>query len=99
MAIGLFRARSAQIGGRRTATNQPTIREVCLIGLEHPPASQTSITGQQIVWQGREYQVSATTRTVRQPAHDESRAHREPQSDRAEPPACHYIHLTPPKAD
>ncbi len=61
MAIGLGRLRSARGGGRKSETSRPTIREVCLLGLDLGAPDEGWTTGQEVTWQGRGYRIMATT--------------------------------------
>jgi hypothetical protein len=89
MAIGLGSMRSARVGGRRTETSRPTIREVCLIGVNHPAGSQAWTAGQEVTWLGRGYRILATVAAPAQPIDDGSRS--------ASP--RRYVHLAPCNGD
>ena len=59
MANGLGTLRPAPRVGRGQRTSRPTIREVCLVGLDHRPRGAGWTTGQEVTWQGRGYRVVA----------------------------------------
>jgi hypothetical protein len=93
MAIGLGTSRSARSGGRgagtRAGTSRPTIREVCLIGIDHRARDEGWTTGQEVTWLGRGYRVMAAVTAPAQLVDDGSC----PASPR------HYIHLAPCHGD
>ena len=89
MAIGLGSARSARVGGRRKETSRPTIREVCLIGMDQPAENRAWTTGQEVTWLGRGYRILAAVAAPPQPVDDGSYS----TSPR------HYVHLAPRNGD
>ncbi len=68
MAIGVRALRSAWLRDRRAEASRPTIREVCLIGMEHPARDPSWTEGQEVTWQGRNYRVKAAAAGSSQPA-------------------------------
>jgi hypothetical protein len=62
MSIGLDRSRSSRRGGRARAA-QPTVREVCLLGISHRARDEAWATGRRVTWLGRGYQVVAASPT------------------------------------
>ncbi len=68
MAIGVRALRSAWLRDRRTKASRPTIREVCLIGMDHPARDPSWTEGQEVTWQGRSYRVMAGSADSPQPA-------------------------------
>jgi hypothetical protein len=91
MAIGLGTLRSARVGGRGAGagTSHPTIREICLIGIDHRARDAGWTAGQEVSWLGRGYRVTATAAAPEQPVDDGSC----PASPR------HYVHLAPSNGD
>jgi hypothetical protein len=59
MANGLGTLRPARRVGRGQRTSRPTIREVCLVGMNHRPGEAVWTAGQEVTWQGRDYRVVA----------------------------------------
>jgi hypothetical protein len=89
MGIGLGTLRSARLDGRGAnagaGVSHPTIREVCLIGMDSRLGDQKWATAQQVTWLGRDYRVTASVAAPAQPIEDVSC----PTSSR------HYVHLAP----
>ncbi len=59
MANGLGTLRPAPRVGRSQKKSRPTIREVCLVGMDHSPRGADWTEGQEVTWQGRGYRVAA----------------------------------------
>jgi hypothetical protein len=61
MANGLGALRPARRAGRGHGRERgrPTIREVCLVGMDHRPGDEGWAAGQEVTWQGRGYRVVA----------------------------------------
>ena len=79
MGNGMGTLRPARRVGRGRRTSGPTIREVCLVGMDHRPRGAAWTEGQEVTWQGRGYRVVAAVSA--EPA-------------RADSPR-HYIYLAP----
>jgi hypothetical protein len=79
MANGLGTLRPAQRIGRDQRTSRPTIREVCLVGMDHRVRAAGWTAGQEVTWQGRGYRVVAAMSAGHSPA-DSPR---------------HYVYLAP----
>jgi hypothetical protein len=91
MSIGLGALRSRRHAGRGR-TMQPTVREVCLLGMARRARNEAWTAGQKIVWLGRGYQVVALSNPRPAPA----LAARAPSRDDSDPAgALHYVHLAP----
>ncbi len=59
MANGLGTLRPARRAGRGQKASRPTIREVCLVAMDHGPRGAVWTAGQEVTWQGRGYRVVA----------------------------------------
>ncbi len=59
MANGLGTLQPARRIGRGRRTIRPTVREVCLVGMDHRPRGAAWTAGQEVTWQGRGYRVVA----------------------------------------
>jgi hypothetical protein len=93
MGVGVGTLRSSQVdvrgGGTETGTGRPTIREVCLLGLDLDTRNDGWTTGQEVDWQGRGYRIMATATAPAPPVDGGTR----PASPR------HYVHLAPRDGD
>jgi hypothetical protein len=79
MANGLGMSRPARRIGRGGKASRPTIREVCLLGMDHCGRGAEWTAGQDVTWQGRGYRVVAAVSADR---------------SQAESPR-HYVYLAP----
>jgi hypothetical protein len=61
MANGLGTSRPARGAGRRRKSSRPTIREVCLVGMNVRHRVAAWSTGQEVTWEGRGYRVAAVS--------------------------------------
>jgi hypothetical protein len=79
MANGLGTLRPPRRVGRGRRGSRPTVREVCLVGMDHRPGGAGWTAGQEVTWQGRGYRVVAAV-SAEQSHADSSR---------------HYVYLAP----
>ena len=59
MANGLGTLQPARRVGRGPRKSRTTIREVCLVGMEHRLRGAVWTAGEEVTWQGRDYRVVA----------------------------------------
>jgi hypothetical protein len=70
MVIGRDASRASRRSGRGAVASQPTVREVCLLGMDHCGQSESWTTGQKVTWLGRGYRVVATAAAPPEPLGD-----------------------------
>jgi hypothetical protein len=84
MAMGVEMLRAAGRRVRGAMGRRITVREVCLIGVDHRACGESWTAGQTVNWLGRGYQVVATPADIVEPSGD---------ADAGPVPARRYIHL------
>jgi hypothetical protein len=83
MANGVGTSRPARGIRRGRRASRPTIREVCLVGMDHRAGDAGWTMGQEVTWQGRGYRVIAAVPAEDSPVEQPQR----------------YVHLAPMLGD